>query len=375
MTRFGSDPEDGRRWDRQQKRTRRGKKGDWDRKAADVGLRAAPTTGRGVKAWSGRHRGCTIRVESRRARSSGLATYSWTLQVNNDHMPEGLQISMESGMSALTKVFTGEDVRTGDSGFDDELLINGPVETVLALLTPQVRGRLRKWAKAGAVFRSRSVTHSLETNVSEPVQVLDAVRGLTSLCASLRITDLDVPRRLRRNALSDPHAGVRLANLELLAWKFPEALETALPKLVNDADPHVRVEAAIRLGANGLEALAALCCRESDADVLDQAAVALLEHADAEALQPLLNERGVLAVLGHASAATAAGLIELLGEIGTHAAVPVLVTARDRLFGNRAVKAASAAAIEQILKREGATPDGRLSLLEGAGHGDLSLPD
>jgi HEAT repeat protein len=258
------------------------------------------------------------------------------------------------------------------------------------------------------------------------------------LAQALRPERAQVPRRLAANARSSDLAQVRVAALAALSRMRDQQKRTRRTTLVllDDPDPEVRAQAALRCGAVDLDRLLALTEREHEPTVL----VSLLGHLSSFAgprLWPLIRDTlrsrhdDVLRAAGEAAIVTGftdaaldiARSLELhfpgggpetvaslvralavfrdsgtepvlvrvlsheakdvqrlaagaLAEFGSVAAVEALLERSERLLFDRETKTALLTAVARIQARLGVVEVGRLSLAEQRDEiGALSLAE
>lgn len=165
------------------------------------------------------------------------------------HVPGcGLAVSAEGFGTTLQKMFTGRDVPTGDPDFDVEAFVKGDDAEALARLGPEARKGL-SWAlgtKGG--LKDGIVSAVIPGHAETPKQILEVLRPVTRTAAALNLSGKSLPAALMEAVRSDPPRRARA--LELLVRRFPEAPETAeaCRLLRDDADPFVRIHAALGLG-------------------------------------------------------------------------------------------------------------------------------
>src|SRR5439155_6502015 len=326
------------------------------------------------------------------------------------------------------------EIQIGDEGFDDDFVVNGPHTFVRAILDADTRRQLSSLLTAadlrvqggrlqGDVPGRSSGTH--EVQVARTVSLLlEAARRLQR--------PSDLVARLVQNALHDPVAKVRLANLLTLVAEYPErpATERALFEACGDESDMVRVRAAIPRGERGRPILLEIASGSLDDGAGARAVAALDEYLPSDTVSDVLRralrlrqmqtaracqvtlarrgeaavrqvvnvlsiEKGELAIVAaealaatgspdaeaHLVAALSRNIPELriaaargLGRVGSASAVLPLKEAEARHAGETGFSRAAREAIAQIQERlTGASP-GQLSLA-AAEAGTLSLTE
>jgi HEAT repeat protein len=230
----------------------------------------------------------------------------------------------------------GQEIGIGDAAFDNEFFIEGPMPLVLALLDAEMR---RLLLEVGAKSRLEISFGGLQAE-SNPL-ILSFVLSLLLKIGERIDRSMDVPRRLAENAKGDPEARVRLQNLLVLAREFPGNPETlaALRAACPDPSVEIRLRAAKELGAEGRGVLFELAESLVDDTINAQAVSFLGRELPFERLKTLLNQS-----LSWRRLQTARACLEVLGQIGSAAAVEVLVTVLEHEYGELAPVAAEALA-------------------------------
>ena len=298
------------------------------------------------------------------------------LTVSGPRIPSGLAFAAERG--------TGDDVLTGDTGFDDLVEVRGEPTIILALLDREIRQRVGEFVGLGGSLKAGRLACSSPTSFASG----EIARGLRLglwLARELSSPGGGVCERLAHNARLDPSPGVRLWNLWQLHEKFPEtpqAREASRQDLA-DPSPWVRLTAARFLNDEGIETLEGLA---QDRGVPESAAadavallaarcpvaragpllVAALKAHSGEARVQAVQELGrlryqparkpLLVLLGRADPRCAAAAAEALGALGDASAEAALLKAVDsdarelRLAAIRALGVmGSVAAVEPLL--------------------------
>jgi hypothetical protein len=333
-----------------------------------------------------------------------------------------------------------EPVATGDLAFDARFVVQGdPLET-MALLDGRCRAQLLEISGMLVITVQDGRLQGTFPERTEDAAILETlILSLVGIAQSLSLERSEIPRRLLQVVREDPAGEVRRRTLEMLIAHCKDRKEAALAVEAArlDADPRVRVVAALRDGLDGVDALESIardrdapgfaraealrallqrataersvvtleaCLKRSVADDVLHAAIdglGSLRHApSAERLVGILRrtsdpetEERVLYALGRIGGGVAEqGIlahlerveeldrllpaIEALGRIGTARAVEPLQKRREGLLTASRLKDAAKEAIRQIQSRLGDVDAGRLSLVETSqGSGDLSLAE
>ncbi|HEX3526945.1 MAG TPA: HEAT repeat domain-containing protein [Thermoanaerobaculia bacterium] len=307
-------------------------------------------------------------------------------------------------------------IEIGDELFDRTFHISGPAWLIRALFDAEAR---RLLLRANGWCRLETVGGELRAEMPE-AHLANLLPYLLEISRHLA-QPVDIPRRLRGNALRDPEAGVRLHNLRLLIRDHrldPETAE-ALRTACADASPEIRLLAAKELGAEGREVLLELA-ESTLGDTLSAEAVSSLgRDLPIERARALLGRvlhsdhvqtaRACLEALGASTAAEdidtlakvmaeetnelAAAAATALGLTGSPAAEPLLIQAlQDEpeeiqvAAANALARAGTAAAVlplKEVAERVSYYPEARKaarqaiaeiqSRLQGASPGQLSI--
>lgn len=310
------------------------------------GLTALPDSpGPFDRVFRGSAGGLEVAVEHvSRSQGGGVVT------VRVDHAARrirGLSLRPESVGTALEKRLGVREIDTGDTLFDADFFVGGPVPEARALLDVATRNDLRcRLLPLARVEVADGVLHA------ELPAWPDWQGPLSQLLPAL----LDLARRLTRegslasrlaeNVTNDPHPVVRLRNLQLLVREFwGPAVRPAVLAACADSDPEVRLRAAAAVGVEGLPVLLQLAQDGELDDRLRAEAVATLG--------PRLTAAQASAILQQTSRvlhpATAEACIHVLGG---HGAVAIDVLQEALAIGPDSLAAAAARAL-------GATGDPR----------------
>src|SRR5262249_23372175 len=197
-------------------------------------------------------------------------------------------------LALVPKGETADEVLTGDSLFDDAVSVRGEPSVVLALLTPDLRRRLAILVAVGGRLEEGRLSSRTTTLVVARGVVRRALQSLRARARELAWSEGGgLCERLLRNARTDAHAGVRLANLSVLQERFastPEAQEASRAGL-EDTNPWVRLSSARFLLDEGRDVLEALVRDRRLPHAAAAEAVALLAgRLPPESAGPLLVE-------------------------------------------------------------------------------------
>ena len=333
------------------------------------------------------------------------------------------------GEGVLDRLVAGRDVQIGDAAFDFSYLIRGPAALAQATLDAATRDCVTAVFGGTLVFdvpqERRPGTHpplppvrvraraelahgTLRLSLSgeqDDAQRMGGVLRLVVALAHRLVAPRDIVRALAENARSDPLAGVRRQSLHTLcsAFRRSRLCDETLRAACDDPDDSVALAAAMERGGDGQATLLRLATDSQEdgiaaaamralqpAPTLDQG-VALLDEAvgngrmrkacaalsclaalpdttAAARVEPLL-----LAILDWRDPETTVAAAQLLGRVGSPAAVLPLQEAAAR-FSGAAPRAAARWAVGAIHERlHGAAP-GQVSLA-GDAAGEVSLAD
>ncbi|MET0556499.1 MAG: HEAT repeat domain-containing protein [Vicinamibacteria bacterium] len=346
--------------------------------------------------FGGRDEGLAIRVDVFRD-EAGVAA---SVAISGLAPEIGLQRVEAS--TRLLEAMGVRDLEVGDPAFDADLLLASAKPLLArALLDAETRAGLRAAFAGGyplSVGRG-ALKATLRHASSGPGFDADTLRTLIALAH--RLEPVRTPElRLARIVRSDPLAAVRAAALGALLESAPRHQRTleAVRAATKDADPAIRLRAAVAQGAEGVPVLQALAGDAGCDDAIGaeavtalgtrlplEAAIAAVDRAArGERLRTGLAAVGVLTEKGsptvepvlvaalHAPDPTlAAAAASALGACGSVAAVPDLARAEER---EPAVRRAAREAVAAIQSRlTGATP-GQVSLASGEA-GQVGLAD
>lgn len=299
----------------------------WRDAAALYGLQVVEVSGWTLKARAGR---MDVRIETGGDNQSKVQPVRIVVTVPGPLDFCNVRIRPEG----LLEFQAEREIEIGDGAFDATFFIEGPVRLVLALLDAEMR---RLLLRLNAESRMEIFIGALRADISG--EKVPSVLPLLLEISQRLAESMDVPRRLAENAKGDPEAGVRLQNLLLLMRELPgePATVEALRAACSDPSPEVRLRAAKELGAESRDVLLELTESLVD-DTLGAEAVSALGRE-------LPFERAN-ALLDHASRSgrlrTARACLEVLGQIGTSAAVDLMVKVIEREEGDLATTAVEA---------------------------------
>jgi len=312
----------------------------------------------------------TAQVKVVRTRT-GTGRARWQVTIHHDRMAPDLALAPESVFKRMRKLFTGDDLQTGDKAFDDAVHITGSPAETLALLRAGVRKDLGRALDSGAVIRNQALTLDIDMDYGGRGW-FTRLRRLTSLVVALLPRSGPVEQRLIRNALADTHPGTRLANVRaawqlapesvlerrdhlgqcplIVAWFLHELDETVEPAHLRDLD-------------------AAVADPEFPADLRAWACGELAEAPMAS------RSAGALAVMLASLDATDVRIeiARQLEQRGDRRAVELLVELSSGLFRSSQLKEAARRAVASIMRRTGSEQEGTLTLTSaGEAEGGLS---
>lgn len=252
-----------------------------------------------------------MRIERQRLRGGG------TKRISVVGPFAALRFHAETRMTALKKVFGGEDVLTGDPRFDAAVWLDGEPGELLGRLEPVVREAIMTWVGAGGALVEQLVVE-LSAPTDERVDEL-LIAGVT------------IGRALGELAGDDDDYEIHHALIE---------------RAESDPMPQVRVRAAAALIGRGFPPTPSLA-------------------AD---LGPVLED-GLLLTLAEGQAAQREAVITHLGQFGTERAISPLAAIAGAWFGDRRQKQAARAAVDHIIERQGGLRAGGLSMLDAEAGG------
>ncbi len=370
-------------------------------------------------------------------RGSGKNATTYTrITVGGGGIPWDLGLKGEGLGSTLKKIFTGDDIEVKDAQFDDEILIQGDEQTVVALLGEDTRERVASLIREGGHVSEGTVYYEETGTMDDASTIVSWIRFLAAVAGGLSLSRANVRQRLARNAGADSNPAVRQRNLDLLIRNHGgSAARDAAQRALSDPSAGVRLQAALYLGDAGFEVLAGIV-RDAASGLVartralrylgsrypDKAVVPLLEEAVSDS-DPLIarvavrqlgrvrhraviemlvpriaadGDRALMVAIADALASLSAPqaegkLVELLehsetdvrvaaaralATCGTVAAVEPLMKHTKGFFTDGDLKRAAADAIAAIQSQLRDVDAGRLSVVEPTDHtGSLSLSE
>ena len=307
----------------------------WRGEASQLGLRFSAGV-IGKRRIKGEIQGYPVLVETF---TSDEETHTRMMLDSRGRIPSGIQLRAEGSWAGVTKVFTGEDILTGDEGFDAAVNVSGPEPIAVAFLGQEARTSVLELLAAGGSVRQGCVRLEFKGAMSGPGEISQAVESLLGLVSDL--PPGTVLERLLANATDDPNPGVRLRNLRLLADKFRSEEETkrAAEAVLADPEPAIRLLAATLVrGSQGLAALKALIEEPDISDEVRRDAV----RAAGASRDPSLLEL-LYALVPKRDPALAEAVATALGQLGKAEAETSLLRLMSR--ESTEVKRAAAAAL------------------------------
>ncbi|MFC1852196.1 HEAT repeat domain-containing protein [candidate division CSSED10-310 bacterium] len=277
------------------------------------------------------------------------------------HLEYGLEISLESTLSSLSKKMGMHDVQLHHSAFDEQFLIKGKNELgIIGLLDNQSRQLLMGLRKHFPELSSCHIHGSdLFINLKGPHFNHAYLQRLLQYSIKLskhlrRSTPLET--MLTENIVSDPELEVRKQNLRLLLQNFEHTAElsTLLQQIMSNRRENIelRFEAAATLGEEGFPYLHAFM-NEAPGTLAEKVIRALARTGKPEVL-PIIRDG--LATYKFLFCMTA----EILGEFRDRESVPLLIAARQNLDQQKQLLA-----LAQVLGKigDGRAQDCLISLL------------
>jgi hypothetical protein len=331
------------------------------------------------------------------------------------------------------------EIVVGDDGFDDEVYVEGAPVAALALLDAETRARLWRVVngtldlpgEAPVECKAALFEGHLRLDVTERVlggvqrRLTSVLRETLGLAAHLAAVPHGAAG-LARNAEQDPVAGVRIANLKLLAREFPreERTRAALRAASAEGPDELRLAAALLMGEEGrgtlvdlafgaledrcgseaVRALASSFSAEQAARLLesslaatryrtahaclqrlargtvqpgplllqalrvDDAAVAAAAAGALEAAGDSAAETPLLEALDHPIEGVRVAVAQAVGRVGTARAVlPLKALAEASTYTPVALRRAARQAVAQIQSRLGPAAPGQLTVVLDAG--------
>ena len=327
------------------------------------------------------------------------------------------KITLETTGSKLKKGFGIEDCLTGDSNFDQKMLLLGNNEMELhSLLSHSVRKMIHyltinsdefvinsNYVSATKYFKRKKFYNSVN----------EYVHSIVSFCKNLEFSS-DYKIQIIKNTRTEKNSSVQKRNIEILATHFDNNKEVRdiFKRLLGDPGTSVQITAAKNIPDTGMAHLVSLLQKKdyiSDEDLIEiiqslnyyqySKSVKAMEKAYKKtdsiaakreillALKKFQKESSspfLIDELPKADPDLAVNLIEALGACGTVKAVEILHRYSKNTYGALIMNAVNKA-IAQIQSRLGdvdkgwlsvepiSETDGALSISDEAGEGALSV--
>lgn len=236
----------------------------WAHVANRLGLSLSYRGGlRTLPQMSGVVNGVGVSLYQERVQSGKNSTIRTILALRGDPpLPGGVNVAIERmghGMARTLGVV--DDVEIGHAEFDDRYLIDAGDAEAMAVLGGPSRFAAAELLESGAKMEHGRIEIHLtrgtrDAAYMEQLIVASAAR-VEALSAPLRLPPAE---RLADNARVDPIAGVRLRNLEMLLRRHrsTDAARRAAQHALWDSDPRIVTLAAMHVGSEAAETLAAL---------------------------------------------------------------------------------------------------------------------
>lgn len=274
-----------------------------------------------------------------------------------------LRLSSEGITSAIGKLVSGDDARTGDAVFDEKALVRGDPHEVAAIFDAETREAALAVLRLGGSVAGGKITLRQNGFERSRAEIVHKMRRLLALGERLAAADrIPVPERLATIAAGDPLVPVRRNALELLLLRAAQdrapraVVDGAVARALEDGDAGIRLFAATsgRVGlARSHQVIAAVAWDPKAADAVRAKALGALGKLDGvarpdELLDALLeggNEARIAAIetLGlrrcamsrvtpfatRAHAPTRAAVALALERIGDPSAQPLLLSMVD----------------------------------------------
>jgi HEAT repeats len=392
----------------------------WQRAAVGVGLTDIEESG-GSSPWV---RGRWGRLEVQLDGYLDEETPGARLTVSGfGHGLSGLRLRCKSSFEPRSEP---DDVATGDAAFDDEVRVQGHGPLALAVLDAEARPRLADLLRGqvSIVGQAPATVSALTFDagvlevridkrdlVARAEKLSDQLAGVLAgvLEVARRLVEPDdVVERMAENLRREPELGVRLRIVGALGKVPPHpAARKALLTARGDRSDEVRLQAAVGLGEEGDQTLAALVRKSTDDPVVARAVALLGDRLPPAEMQAALvraldtglgkaaraclealeqsgrpdSESLLLQALASDDAEIAVAAARALGRVGTAGAVAAL--REETSIWRPDLRIAARQAIAEIQQRLTGAQAGQLSLAAGevgalslaAEPGRLSLQD
>lgn len=289
---------------------------------------------------------------------------------------------------------------SGEELFDRTIAIEGEDRWLAARMGATTRALLMEATPSAGLIVFDGVVH-VGIGLWSSAAAMEAALMTGVRVARLLSEDIDVPALTAENATRDPSAVIRRRCLNrLIRDNAPNSRDVAF-SLLDDEAPQVRLTAAKHVGARAVKTLWSLASQRGvptpiRAEALEvfvkyetfedarQGLLSLMaspqpdpvQAAVAEGIRQIGDERfepHLLALLASGGPAARVMAARALGQVGTLAAVETLTALANKRGEEEALRAAARAAVTSI-QRSGGGEGGRLSVVQVAENGELSLP-
>lgn len=253
-------------------------------------------------------------------------------------------------LNAAWRVLTGgQNHVTGDTAFDDAMIITGWPKEISGMLDDATRGVILEHLEGrDAELKDGVLVYECEGHLVDHAELASRLDNLVQLVNRLPpLAPATVDEKLAKNIREDRHPGVRLRCLQLLDGPL---VDPVARKSLDDPNGGVRLQAAI------LRDDAAMLAAATPEDLLRVAS------SDPERLVDALLkaglEQGLIDLLG-GEPSVRVKAARALAEVGSVRAVAALRPLTVGLLADEVVVSAAARAIERIQDRGGGGGPGR----------------
>jgi hypothetical protein len=304
-----------------------------------------------------------------------MATRQATALITVRGLSAQVRLKHESVRTQASKLLGARELLIGDPDFDVEFFVGGDPFAAQALFDARSRALALKVfgprpsaaqelfggdddpgiGLAGGALNARFV----DTRYPHPPLTAAEMLG-HALELAERLADRQLEQRLADTVRTDPVARVRLGALVALRDERPRdpRTRTALEAACGDEDSHVRLAAAIALGADGRNTLVEIASRVRGPDDVSARAVAeLRSHLPVDQARAILAE-----ALRTRRLETAAACVDRLGRSGSPEDVPLLRENESDPSRSDELHRACRSAIAAIHTRQPGASPGQLSL-------------
>jgi hypothetical protein len=296
----------------------------------------------------------------------------------------GIRLRAETWETALEKAMGIRELQLGDEAFDRDIHVQGPPEVLRAVLDAPTRIVVRELVLGWQVsVRDGELTIPLPHGVVErPSTLASLLKDILDLASRLDRPE-DLALRIAENTRREGESRVRLENLVLLLEQFPQHFATreTLERALRDANPEVRIRAAVASKADGVPTLMEMATLPSVED--DYAARAILALGDAfpppaaiEVLGRTLRGRQIqtaMACLDRLGRAGDAPTVALLAKVLAVEDGPLGVAAA-RALGASGAQAAEAPLVQALARSRADVAASAAEALGLVGSTDAVLP-